>query len=178
MDGTMATIMIFAGNFAPRSWMYCDGSILPISQYDALFALIGTTYGGDGMQTFALPDLRGRIPVGAGSGPGLSNVVLGQRAGSEQVTMTQTQLPAHQHTMTAKVGTSSANADGSKNPALPLSNTSLKIYAPNDPNVSTYLGGASVTLQNAGSNAPFSVIQSYLTINYVICVEGIFPSRG
>lgn len=174
----MATILIFAGNFAPRSWMFCDGSILPISQYDALFALIGTTYGGDGQTTFALPDLRGRTPVGTGTGPGLSNVVLGQSAGSEQVTMTQAQLPAHQHTMTARVATSSANADGSKNPALPLANTSMKIYAPNDPSVNTFLGGASVTLQNAGSNAPISVVQPYLTINYVICVEGIFPSRG
>jgi microcystin-dependent protein len=179
MEGTMATIIIFAGNFAPRSWMYCDGSLLAISQYDALFALIGTTYGGDGIQTFALPDLRGRIPVGTGSGPGLNdNIILGQSAGSEHITMTQAQLPAHAHPMMAQLGTSSSNADGSKNPQKLLSNTPFNVYAPADPNVKTYLGGASVNLAIAGGNTSFSILQPYLAINYVICTEGIFPSRG
>ena len=94
-------IRMFAGNFAPRGFAFCDGQLLAISQNDALFALLGTTYGGDGRTTFALPDLRGRVPVHAGSGPGLTRRTLGQRAGSEQETLTLSQIPAHNHNMRA-----------------------------------------------------------------------------
>ena len=178
MEGTMATILIFAGNFAPRAWKFCDGSLLPISQYEALFSLLGTTYGGDGQTTFALPDLRGRIPVGTGTGAGLANVVLGQMAGTESVTLTQAQLPAHAHTMSASVGTTSANADGSKNPAKVLAATTAKTYLPTSEGTGTNLGGASVHLGTQGNNIPIPVIQSFQVINYVICVEGIYPSRS
>jgi microcystin-dependent protein len=178
MEGTLATIMIFAGNFAPRAWMYCDGSILAISQNDALFSLIGTTYGGDGISTFALPDLRGRIPVGTGNGAGLAPIVLGQRAGSESVTLTQANLPAHSHTMSASVGTSSSNADGSKNPSHTLATTPTPLYAPANAGTGTSLAGANVTLGAAGSSLPIPIVQSYQAINYVICVEGIYPSRS
>src|SRR5512136_2572601 len=90
-------IRMFAGNFAPQGWMFCEGQLLPISQYDALFNLIGTTYGGDGINTFALPDLRGRVIVGPGQGSGLSNYVLGQQGGVETVTLTTNQIPQHSH---------------------------------------------------------------------------------
>ena len=174
----MATIMMFAGNFAPRSWMFCNGALLPISQYDALFALIGTTYGGDGQTTFALPDLRSRIPVGAGSGPGLPSMALGQMGGVESVILTSAQLPAHSHTMTASVNVTSSNANGSNNPANVLASTSAAVYLPTSGSTGTNLGGASVTVGPQGNSQPIAIVQSYQAINYVICVEGIFPSRN
>lgn len=177
MDGYIATIMIFAGNFAPRNWAYCDGSLLAISQNDALFSIIGTTYGGDGQTTFGLPDLRGRIPVGTGTGPGLSNIALGQKAGSESVTLTAGQLPAHSHTMTATVSTSSSNADGSNSPAKSLANTSSNIYAPVSAG-NPSLSGVNVAINNAGGNQPIDIVQAYQAINYVICLFGIYPSRS
>lgn len=173
----MATIMMFAGTFAPRAWMFCSGQLLPISQYDALFALIGTTYGGDGQTTFALPDLRSRIPVGTGNGGGLSPIALGQSGGSEKVTLTQAQLPMHNHTMSASVGTSSANAAGSS-PTQVLASTAAAIYLPVSGSTGTSLAGANVAVGLQGNNQPISVVQSYQAINYVICVEGIFPSRN
>src|SRR6478672_10112699 len=94
----LAEIIMFAGNFAPRGWAFCQGQILSIAQNTALFSLLGTTYGGNGQTTFALPDLRGRVPVGTGQGPGLSNYDLGQVSGSESVTLTVSQMPAHNHT--------------------------------------------------------------------------------
>ncbi len=178
MEGTMATIMMFAGTFAPRSWMFCNGALQSIAENPALFSLLGTTYGGDGQTTFALPDLRSRIPVGAGNGAGLSPVTLGEQAGTESVTLNQSQLPAHNHTMSATVGTTSANANGGKNPAGVLAATSTPLYLPTAGTTGTNLGGANVTVGPAGNSQPISVIQSYQAINYVICVEGIFPSRN
>lgn len=100
MEGYIAQIILFAGTFAPRGWAFCQGQILSISQNTALFSLLGTTYGGNGQTTFALPDLRGRAPIGTGQGPGLSSISLGQMAGTENVTLLITQLPAHTHTVT------------------------------------------------------------------------------
>jgi microcystin-dependent protein len=173
----MATIMIFAGNFAPQGWLFCDGSLQSIAQYDALFSLLGTTYGGDGQTTFALPDLRGRIPVGTGTGAGLGNVSLGEMSGTENVTLNGGQLPAHSHLMTASVGTSSASADGSKSPAKALATTPFNVYAAAG-GTNPSLGGATVNIGNQGNNAPINIVQSYQAINYVICVEGIYPSRS
>ncbi len=178
MEGTMATIMMFAGNFAPQAWMFCSGQILPIEQYVALFSLIGTTYGGDGQTTFALPDLRSRIPVGVGNGAGLSPLALGEVSGAESVTLNQSQLPAHSHTMSASVGTTSANANGSKNPANVLAATSAAIYLPTSGSTGTNLGGANVAVVPQGNSQPIDIVQSYQSLNYVICVEGIYPSRN
>ena len=178
MEGTLATILIFGGNFAPGNWMFCAGQLLQISQYDALFSLIGTTYGGDGQTTFALPNLQGRTPVGTGAGGGLSPVALGQAAGTENITLTQGQMPAHSHIVTPKVGTSSSNADNSKNPANVLATPPSPLYGPVSSGSGTFLGGASIPLNPQGGNAPLSVLQPYLAINYVICVEGIYPSRS
>jgi len=178
MEGTLATIMIFAGNFAPRGWLFCDGSLQSISQNEALFSLIGTTYGGDGQTTFALPDLRGRIPVGTGTGGGLSTVNLGQMSGSESITLTQAQLPAHAHPMSAQVSTSSSNADGSSSPAKVLATTAQNLYAPIGSAANSYLAGANVTLAPQGGNQPIQIVQPYQVINYVICTEGIYPSQS
>ena len=178
MDPYMATIMIFAGNFAPLNWAYCDGSLQSIAENTPLFALIGTTYGGDGMQTFALPDLRGRIPVGTGSGPGISPVELGQTGGSESVTLTTNNLPPHNHAMSAAVGVTSANHDGSKNPTKLLATAPEAIYAPANAASGGSLAGANAAIGFTGGNTPISVVQPYLAINYIICVYGIFPSRN
>lgn len=178
MEGTLATIMIFGGNFAPRAWMFCAGQLLQISEYDALFSLLGTTYGGDGVSTFGLPDLRGRIPVGTGTGGGLSTINLGQAAGSESVTLTQAQMPAHSHPMLANMNTSSSNADGSNSPAKVLATPTSNLYAPTSAATNNYLGGANVSLTPVGGSQPIEILQPFLALNYVICVEGIYPSRS
>ncbi|MDX1911326.1 MAG: tail fiber protein [Saprospiraceae bacterium] len=176
MEGTMATIMMFAGNFAPTNWAFCDGSLQSISENEALYSLIGTTYGGDGIQTFALPDLRSRIPIGAGNGAGLPSVALGQAAGTETHTLTQSEMPTHVHVMSAKMTTTSNNANGAS-PAQNLGTASQNIYlAPAA--VNTNLGGVNLTLGSTGSNQPFNIVQSYQAINYVICLYGIYPSRS
>lgn len=174
----MATIMIFAGNFAPLGWMYCDGSMQSIADNTALFSLLGTTYGGDGQTTFALPDLRGRTPVGTGTGGGLSTITLGEIAGSESVTLTQGQMPAHQHYMTPKMATSSSNADGSNSPSKVLATPAGNLYAPIGSAANSFLAGATVTLGLQGNNQSIGILQPYLALNYIICVEGIYPSRA
>ncbi|MBC7776411.1 MAG: phage tail protein [Phycisphaerae bacterium] len=178
MEGTMATIMMFAGNFAPRAWMFCNGALQSIANNEALFALLGTTYGGDGQTTFALPDLRSRIPVGTGNGAGLTGVTLGEVGGTETVTLNQSQLPAHSHTMSASVGTTSANANGTNNPTGVLASTSAATYLPLSSSTGTTLAGANVVVGPQGNSQPIEIVQSYQAINYVICVEGIFPSRN
>lgn len=177
MEGTIATIMIFAGNFAPLNWLMCSGQLLQISQYEALFSLIGTTYGGDGQSTFALPDLQGRIPVGTGTGGGLQTIFLGEAAGSESVTLNQNQFPAHSHAIVGKVSTSSTNADGSNNPGKFLATSAQNQYAPISAASGTFLGGASVALNAQGGSQPIEILQPYLALNYVICTDGIYPSR-
>lgn len=178
MEGTLATIMIFAGNFAPLNWMFCSGQLISIANNEALFSLIGTTYGGDGQSTFGLPDLRGRIPVGTGTGGGLSTIYLGEVAGSESVTLTQAQMPAHAHPVSAKVSVTSTNADNSNSPAKVLGTTGANFYAPITAANNNFLGGANVTLNLQGGSQPINIQQPYLALNYVICVEGIYPSRN
>lgn len=178
MEGTVATIMMFAGNFAPQGWAFCDGSLLAISENDALFSLIGTTYGGDGQTTFALPDLRGRVPVGTGQGAGLSSVSLGEKAGNEHATLTTSQMPGHIHQMKATVGSTSANADASNNPAHVLGTPGVNVYTAPANATPAHLSGANVTLANTGSNVPFDTRQAFQVINYVICLYGIYPSRS
>lgn len=171
MDPTMAQIMMFGGNFAPQDWHFCDGSLISIAENSALFSLLGTTYGGDGWQTFALPDLRGRIPVGTGSGPGLPSVELGEHGGSETFTLTTNTMPAHNHTLYAF-----KEAADQKTPAKNLlADTGTdKDYTPNAPNV--VLDSKAIT--PVGAAKPVSNVQAYLAINYIICTQGIYPSRN
>jgi microcystin-dependent protein len=172
MDAFLGSIMLFAGNFAPRGWAFCQGQIMAISQNTAVFSLLGTTYGGNGQTTFALPDLRGRAPIGQGQGPGLPNVVLGESSGTEQTTLQVNNMPKHSHALASGGG---ANAYGpSGNLCAEESNQSTQVYASGAPTgqMSAQAIGA------AGENQPFSIMQPYLGLNYIICLEGIFPSRN
>lgn len=166
-------IRMFAGNFPPSGWAFCDGSILSIAQNDVLFELIGTTYGGDGQVTFALPDLRGRVPVHQGQGPGLSNRTIGQLSGTENVTLIPGQLPAHNHVLnaTATAASSSNGVAGSLTGAVA---TGTKIYG-------SAPGGAAMAasaLTSTGGNQPHNNMAPFLSVNFIISLFGIFPSQG
>lgn len=167
MEGTIGEIRLFAGNFAPRAWAFCDGQLISIAQNTALFSILGTTYGGDGRTTFALPDLRGRAPIHAGHGPGLSDYRLGQRSGAETVTLTVNQMPSHNH----PVSTSSEDADAKLPSAGFLTNGGAYARQATQTALPAYIG-------NVGGNQPVSVIQPVAVLNYIICMQGIFPSRG
>ncbi len=179
VDPYLSTITNFAGNFAPLNWAYCDGTLLPISNYTALFSLIGTTYGGDGQVTFALPDLRGRYAIHAGSGPGLPSFSLGEAAGSESTTLLTTNLPAHNHTLIQLTGSPGAQSDAGN-----LSNPTGAVPAAVDNRYNNISDGTlQATVVNgtsgiSGANSPISNIAPYLAMNYIICVEGIYPSRS
>lgn len=176
----LATVTIFAGNFAPLSWAFCDGSLQSISNNTALFALLGTTYGGDGVTTFALPDLRGRAAMGTGQGPGLPNYILGEMAGSENTTLTTANLPAHNHAVISITG-SPGGFDNGGNQNVPTGNIPADItnrYTSANPD-----GQMAPTITNGntsvtGSSTPVSNLTPYLAMNYIIAVEGIFPSRS
>ena len=175
----LAEITMFAGNFAPRGWAYCSGQLLPISQNTALFSLLGTTYGGDGRTTFALPDLRGRCPRGSegnSAGPGLAVVRLGERSGAVSHTLTSNQLPNHTHTGRIKASGDAANTSDPTNNALalaeaysdqPLAGTSPKTKAGTVLIDTTGAGGQSV-----------NNLSPYLGINFIIAIQGTFPSRN
>ena len=182
MEGTIGEIRMFAGNFAPRTWLICNGQLINIASNTALFSILGTTYGGNGQTTFALPDLRGRVPTGTGTGPGLSNVQLGQVAGTPSVTLLQTNLPAHTHTVTASGSqTCKSGAGNSDTPTgnIPASSATDEIYAaPAGSNGSMAPISVSGTTSIAGNSQPVSVMQPYLGMNYIICQFGIFPSRN
>ena len=168
----LGMIIIVPYNFAPRGWAFCNGQILPIAQNTALFSLLGTTFGGNGQTTFALPDLRGRVSNSSGQGPGLSSYDLGQVGGVESETLTINQMPAHNHLVSA----SSADADSSKPEGKFLANSgSASIYL-ETLNAPVLLGAQ--TINNTGGSQPFSTLQPYLTLNYCIALEGIFPSRN
>jgi microcystin-dependent protein len=165
-------IAIFAGNFAPVGWLFCDGSYLQISEYDTLFQLIGTTYGGDGENNFCLPDLRGRLALHPGTGPGLSSYYQGEKDGVESVTLSVNQIPSHTHqpaastapgTSASPVGTVPANS-GSGSAQYTTATTGL-------------LTQPVQTLTVAGGSQPHTNLQPYLTLNYIISLYGVFPSQ-
>jgi len=160
-------IRMFGGNFAPVGWMFCEGQLLPIDQYDTLFNLIGTTYGGDGQSTFALPDLRGRLPVHQGGG-----FTVGQNGGVEQVTLTQQQLPAHTHQLLGSA--SGATGSNPTNSVLAASaSATVSPYGTDAP--PTTLNAGSIT--SAGGSQPHDNFQPYLCISFIISLFGIFPSQ-
>jgi len=176
MEGYIAEIRLFAGNFAPRGWAFCQGQILSIAQNTALFSLLGTTYGGNGQTTFALPDLRGRTAVGPGQGPGLPNVGLGEMAGETNHTLIITEMPAHNHSAQA------AGNSGAGDSASPNGNT----WATSTARDNLYINAApdgpmapnTVTVGIAGGSQPHNNMQPYTGLNYIICMEGIYPSRN
>ena len=180
-DPYLGTVTIFAGNFAPRSWMFCQGQLLSIAEYTALFSLLGTTYGGDGQTTFGLPDLRGRTAIHQGQGTGLSNYTLGEMGGTESTTMVSSQLPAHNHVTVTVTGNppATSNTGNVSDPtnAIPA-NGGVNIYSPSADG--SGMGQSSGVSQTpiAGSSQPFSLLSPILVMNYVIAVEGIYPSRN
>jgi microcystin-dependent protein len=178
MEGYIGQLIMFAGTFAPRNWAFCAGQLLSISQNTALFSILGTTYGGNGQTTFALPDLRGRVPVGVGQGPGLPNVSLGEVAGQPTHTLILTEIPAHNHSI-------NGNASGLGNSAAPTGNSlGIGVVPSNNSPVNMYNNAAPNTALNAataglaGGSQPHNIMQPYLGMNYVICLFGIFPSRN
>jgi microcystin-dependent protein len=172
-DPFVAEIRIFPFNFAPKGWAWCDGQLLPISQNTALFSLLGTTYGGDGKSTFALPDLEGRVPMHPGQGPGLSLHDLGETGGSETVTLLESEIPSHSHALSA----AAVPADG-PNPAgaLTAAPASDNIYTP--PAGAPLVSMAPEALPPAGGDQPHNNLQPYLTFYFCIALQGVFPPRG
>lgn len=163
-------IRMFAGNFAPRGWAFCDGQLLAVSQNDALFSLLGTIYGGDGRTTFGLPDLRGRIPIHAGHGPGLSERRLGAKGGAEKVTLTTNQLPSHTHAMQA-----SADGATTPNPQDAVLSEALT-STPYIQDVET-VSLASSSITNVGGSRSHTNLMPFLCIHFIIALVGIYPSR-
>ena len=166
----LAEIRIFAGSFAPRSWAFCDGQLLPINQNQALFSLVGTTYGGDGRTTFGLPDLRGRVPVHPGSGPGLTTRRVGDKGGSEAQTLNVNQLPAHNHGV--RVQSDDGDSDEPKGNYLAKAGGGETIYASTQNETMN-----SGMVEKTGEGQAVEVMQPYLCINFIIALQGIFPSR-
>ena len=158
-------IRMFGGNFAPVEWMFCEGQLLPISENEALFSLIGTTYGGDGQSTFALPDLRGRLPVHQGNGS-----VIGEAGGVEQVTLTVGQIPIHTHPLLASTGPGNINTPGGN---VTAESAAVKIYFADQPTVA--MGPQAIS--PSGGSQPHSNFQPYLCINFIISLSGIFPQQ-
>jgi microcystin-dependent protein len=159
-------IRMFAGNFAPAGWMFCEGQLLPVSENETLFQLIGTTYGGDGQSTFALPDLRGRIPVHQGNG-----FILAESGGAEEITLTVSQIPAHSHPMLASTSQASATSATGNVPAVTqaATQTPYGADAPRGP-----INGAAIS--SVGGSQPHSNFQPYLCVDFIISLFGIFPS--
>ncbi|AUP79274.1 phage tail protein [Flavivirga eckloniae] len=181
MEGTIGEIRMFAGNFAPRAWAFCEGQLMSIAQNTALFSILGTTYGGDGRTSFALPDLRGRAPVNPGRGPGLSNYNLGQRGGTEAVTLTQNQIPSHTH---AAAGTVTANfsplspANTGNPTGANFANAATATYNSDPTDTEMAANNVHVTVGDTGGNMSHTNIQPYLSLYYIICLQGVFPSRS
>jgi microcystin-dependent protein len=168
----LGEIRMFAGNFAPTGWAFCNGQILEIAgPNEPLFQLIGTTYGGDGQTTFALPDLRGRAPMHLGQGPGLSSYTLGERGGAEAVTLTASQMPVHTHVARARDGVGTSDLPNGRIWAAP-SEPSAKLYANAAPDVNLDPG----LIGSSGGSQPHDNMPPFLTIHFIISLGGIFPS--
>ena len=193
----LGQITLFAGNFAPRGWAFCEGQQLSIAQNSALFSILGTTYGGNGQTTFALPDLRGRAPVQQGQGPGLSRYSLGQQSGSEHVTLTAGQMPPHTHgaklagdavsvsvkvanvasTAASPAGNVPAQSGTAERPAQPVNSYAAATAATGELGGVEVKGSGAINVDPAGGGQPISTVQPVLALNYIIALEGIFPPR-
>jgi microcystin-dependent protein len=165
-------IRMFAGNFAPNGWMFCEGQTMPISENEVLFQLIGTTYGGDGEETFNLPNLASRVPIHMGTGPDGTTYQLGEMAGTEQETLTTQQIPNHTHTFLGSGNLASGN-DAANN--VPASSTGVTIFPYGTDQPTTNLSPSSLT--PAGGSQPHENTQPFLCINFIISLFGVFPSQ-
>ena len=195
MEGTLANVTIFAGNFAPRTWAYCQGQLLTINSNTALFSLIGTIYGGDGRTTFGLPDLQGRHPISSGHGPGLQTYPLGARGGIEYNYLTASQLPSHTHAVVQQpivttvsvptyTGGDIVNESGNGGSGLAEGGTAKAIYAEGGstsgslPVFTATTSGGQVSVMAAGASQAVLNLSPYLAMNYIICTQGNVPSRN
>ncbi|MDB4383951.1 tail fiber protein [bacterium] len=176
-------IRMFGGNFTPRYWAFCSGQLLPIRENPALFSILGTTYGGDGRTTFALPDMRGRAPVhsgGSGAGPGLTHRPLGAKGGEENVVLNSTHLPSHTHTASGTVTPQASSGQGDSDTpesAFPAAHASDEDFSES---ADTAMGQSpvSVTVNNTGGNLQHNNMQPWLAVNFIIALFGVFPSRN
>jgi microcystin-dependent protein len=173
MDPFVAEIRIFPFNFPPKGWAFCDGQLLPLSQNTALFSLLGTTYGGDGKSNFALPNMQGNAPMHPGQGPGLSLHDLGETGGSETVTLLESEMPAHSHSLLAAPNPSLVATPG-PTVSLARSRTVTAYLAPSGQPLNTM---ADVTIAPTGGDQPHNNMQPYLTLNFCIALQGVFPPR-
>jgi microcystin-dependent protein len=169
MDPFVAEIRMMPFNFAPRGWAFCNGQLMPISQNTALFSLLGTTYGGDGKSTFALPNLQGSVPMHPGQGPGLSLHDLGEQGGTETVTLLESEIPAHSHAVVGTALPALSNGPAGNLPArATIYSTTISNLVPMSPQA----------LAPAGSSTPHNNMMPYLTVNFCIAMQGVFPPRG
>ena len=180
MEPFIGQIVMFGGNFAPRSWAFCNGQLLSIAQNTALFSILGTIYGGDGRTTFALPDLRGRVAMhyGSSQGPGLSNYRLGQRGGTESTTLTLNNMPSHNHNVGLRGETALADSKNPNNRLLAVVNGDSSVYGSSVPDTERVMHPDSISQENVGGNVPFDNRMPFQTVNYIIALFGIFPSRN
>ncbi|MPQ49126.1 phage tail protein [Marinifilum sp. N1E240] len=205
MEGTLAEIRGFAGNFSPRNWAYCYGQIVSIAQNTSLYSLLGTTFGGDGRTTFGIPDLRGRVPIGQGQAPGMQEYYLGQFGGQELIRLTHAQLPAHNHAAVASIGSATIsgevvatmnvnNSDGEnrtpegnylgfsggdiyQDSASTGSTLNSAAITVDSSGLQVAVGDVTVQVDNTGDGGQFPIIQPFLCINWIICIDGLYPQR-
>lgn len=169
-DPFIGEVRLFGGQYAPSGWALCNGQLVPIAQNEALFSLVGTLYGGDGVNTFALPDLRGRVPIGMGQGPGLGNHPQGEMLGQEQVTLLASQMPLHQHA--AQAGTAAVSA--AVGPTGAPGASSAKLYGDGAPSVVM----SALAVGPSGGGQPHNNMAPGLVLNFIIALQGIYPSRS
>jgi microcystin-dependent protein len=179
MEGYIAEIRFFAATFAPRNWAYCSGQLISINTNTALFSLLGTTYGGNGTTTFALPDFRGRVGVGVGTGAGLGTISLGQVAGTNSITVSASNMPAHNHGFTGvNIKVNGAAGDGASPVGGVIAGKANSYAEGFGANQFLAQGSVAGNTDIAGSSSPMNVMNPYLGMNYIICQFGIFPSRN
>ncbi len=174
MEGFIGEVKLFAGTFAPRNWAFCEGQLLAIQQFTSLYSIIGDQYGGDGRTTFGLPDLRGRVPVGVGAGPGLTPIRASEKGGYERIQMTQDNIPAHNHQVKCGVANQTRDQKNTPESAYPgqSSDTNLKLYGTKkDKHM------ASDMIDNTGGNQPLYNMQPFMGMHYIICTDGEYPQR-
>ena len=187
MNPFMGQLMLFAGNFAPRGWAFCNGQLLSIDAYSALFSILGTTYGGDGRTTFALPDLRSRVPIHPGTGAGLPSYSLGQKVGAPTHSLTIQEMPAHNHTVTGsvklQVADDASDSFQANSDALGANTSNREFIYKNNPtfNNGNELAGmdsSGLNTANNGGGSSFNIVQPSLGVNYIIALTGSYPSRS
>ncbi|CAM4308978.1 Microcystin-dependent protein [Pedobacter westerhofensis] len=179
MDNYVGEIRMFAGNYAPAGWSLCDGSTLSIAEYEVLFTLLGTTFGGDGQTNFMVPDLRGRVPVHSGNGPGgLPNIIPGAKSGVESISLSQANMPPHNHQVNGVTATGTAASPAGLYPATASTASRNAYIAPATVPAPTLVQMNTNSIVPAGNGLPVSIMQPYMAVTYIIALYGIYPSHS